>query len=134
MDGGRRKKKTRKKRGGMTLEEKKNRIEKLKEEMQEIWWNEKNKQYAADFIHDLRHSLRVKREELTRLKQEVLAYSGGPEMSIVDNNPNPGGSRIKGGKRRKSRTKRRKKKTKKRRKKRKWSLKYKKSINCKNPK
>jgi len=90
----------------MTLEEKKKRIEELKEEIQEIWWNEKNKQYAADFIHKLRHSLRDKREELTRLKQEVLEYSGGPEMPIVDSNPNPGGSPIKGGKRK---TKRRKK-------------------------
>ena len=96
----------------MTLEEIEERIKELKEELQKIWWNEKNKQNAsADFIHKLRHSLSDKHEELTRLKQEVLEYSGGPETPKVGNNPNPGGSPIKGGKRR------RKKKTRKRRRK-----------------
>jgi len=52
----------------------------------------------------LRHSLRDKREELTRLKQEVLEYSGGPEIPRVDSNPNPGGCQSGGKRRRKKKT------------------------------
>ena len=102
----RRKKKTRKKRGGMTLEEIKEIIIKIDKEMQEKWWEFKHapkgqgKNAKWNEIQNLRNILKDNREELTRLKQEVLEYSGGPEMPIVVSNPNPGGSPcIEGGKR-----------------------------------